>query len=84
MRSLVMSLFLFTNAVSAAIAEAFVSLSTDPLLVWNYTSVALLAAASGIIFWFSVRKLDREEDSLNNLSEGQFGFSEKGAVPPPF
>ena len=47
-------------------------------------AVAILAAVSGVVFWFSVRKLDREEDRLNNLSEGQFGFSEKGAVPPTF
>ncbi|KAF8558121.1 PTR2-domain-containing protein [Imleria badia] len=82
MRSLVMSLFLFTTAFSAALGEAFVSLSTDPLLVWNYASVAVLAGATGIVFWFSVRKLDKEEDSLNNLSEGQFGFREKVQVPP--
>ena len=101
MRSLVMSLFLFTTAFSAALGEAFVrksscvhvvsyltvvvtALSTDPLLVWNYTSVAILAGITGIVFWLSVRKLDKEEDSLNTLSEGRFGFSEKGQVPPTF
>jgi len=103
MRSLVMSMFLFTNAVSAALGEAFVcesscvlrlcgwlvadcfcsrtALSTDPLLVWNYTAVAILAGVTGIIFWLSVRKLDEEEDALNTLSEGQFGFSEKDQIP---
>lgn len=34
MRSLVMSCFLFTQAVSAALGQAFVTLSADPLLVW--------------------------------------------------
>jgi proton-dependent oligopeptide transporter, POT family len=33
MRSLVMAVFLFTSAISSALGEAFVSLSTDPLLV---------------------------------------------------
>jgi len=75
MRSLVMSLFLFMTALSAAIGEAFVSLSTDPLLVWNYGTVAVLAGVTGIVFWLSVRKLDAEEDTLNNLAEGQFGSS---------
>ncbi|KAF8964520.1 peptide transporter PTR2A [Flammula alnicola] len=36
MRSLVMAIFLFMSAISAALGEAFVSLSGDPLLVWNY------------------------------------------------
>lgn len=34
MRSLVMSCFLFMNAISSALGEAFVTLSEDPLLVW--------------------------------------------------
>lgn len=72
MRSLVMSLFLFTNAVAAAIGEAFVSLSTDPLLVWNYGSIAALCGISGIVFWILVRKLNSEEDKLNNMAEGRF------------
>ena len=35
MRSFVTSIWLFQNALSAAIGQAFVALSTDPLLVWN-------------------------------------------------
>jgi len=72
MRSVVMSIFLFMNAFAAAIGEAFVSLSTDPLLVWNYGVMAVLAFIGGILFWLSVRKLDAQEDELNNLSEGHF------------
>lgn len=34
MRSLVMAFFFFQSALGAAITEAFVSLSADPLLVW--------------------------------------------------
>ncbi|KAI5989801.1 POT family-domain-containing protein [Pisolithus orientalis] len=72
MRSLVMSMLLFTNAVASAIGEAFVSLSTDPLLVWNYGSVAVICGTSGIMFWMLVRKLNSEEDRLNNMAEGRF------------
>ncbi|KAG2034676.1 POT family-domain-containing protein [Suillus americanus] len=72
MRSLVMSAFLFTSAVSAAIGEAFVSLSLDPLLVWNYAVSAILAGVGGVLFWIAVRKLDKEEDKLNNLANGHF------------
>nr|GAT47081.1 peptide transporter PTR2A [Mycena chlorophos] len=70
MRSLVMALFLFMSAVASAIGEAFVSLSADPLLVWNYGVMAVLAAISSVILWFSVRGLDAREDELNNLAEG--------------
>ncbi|KAJ7686007.1 peptide transporter PTR2A [Mycena rosella] len=73
MRSLVMSVFLFTSAVSSALGEAFVTLSTDPLLVWNYGSMAVISFIAGILFWFSVRNIDKEEDTLNNLDEGHVG-----------
>ncbi|PFH49857.1 hypothetical protein AMATHDRAFT_62389 [Amanita thiersii Skay4041] len=73
MKSLVMAVFLFTSALASAIGEAFVSLAADPLLVWNYGVMAVLAAVSGIIFWITVRSLDSKEDQLNNLVEGQFG-----------
>ncbi|KAF5371083.1 hypothetical protein D9757_010821 [Collybiopsis confluens] len=67
MRSLVMAAFLFTSAIAAAIGEAFVSLSADPLLVWNYGTMAVISAVSGVLFWISVRGLDKQEDALNNL-----------------
>jgi len=71
MRSLVMSAFLFTSAISAALGEAFISLSTDPLLVWNYAVFAVLAFVGGVAFWICFRDLDAEEDSLNQLDEGK-------------
>lgn len=52
------------------------ALSLDPLLVWNYAISAILAGVGGILFWFAVRKLDKEEDTLNNLVVGRFD------VPP--
>ena len=64
MRSLVMSVFLFMSAISAAIGEAFVPLSEDPLLVWNYGVMAVLAFVAGTIFWFQYRHLDEQEDEL--------------------
>ncbi|KAF8964521.1 peptide transporter PTR2A [Flammula alnicola] len=73
MRSLVMSIFLFMSAVSAALGEAFVSLSADPLLVWNYAVMGVLSFVVGCIFWWSVKDLDAKEDELNNLAEGRFG-----------
>ncbi|KAJ7192568.1 peptide transporter PTR2A [Mycena pura] len=73
MRSLVMSVFLFMSAVASALGEAFVSLSADPLLVWNYGVMGVLAGVTAVILWFSVRNLDAKEDELNNLAEGHVG-----------
>ncbi|RPD65541.1 oligopeptide transporter [Lentinus tigrinus ALCF2SS1-7] len=72
MRSVVMSVFLFMSAISAAIGEAFVPLVADPLLEWNYGVMAVLAFVAGTIFWIQFRSLDKEEDELNALSEGQY------------
>ena len=73
MRSLVAAFALFMTAISAAIGEAFVPLSTDPLLVWNYGSMALLSFVAGVCFWFYYRQLDRDEDKLNMLPTGHVG-----------
>jgi POT family proton-dependent oligopeptide transporter len=77
MRSLVMSVFLFQSALASAIGEAFVSLSADPLLVWNYGVMGALAGIAGILFWLSVRDLDRQEDELNELAGGHVNVTEK-------
>jgi len=70
MRSLVMAFNLFMSAISAAIGEAFVSLSADPLLVWNYGVMAVLSFIGGVCFWFQYRSLDADEDRLNQLPTG--------------
>lgn len=72
MRSLVMAVFLFTSALANAISEAFVSVAADPLLVWNYGAMGVLAFFGGFGFWFSFRYLDKEEDILNNLQDGHY------------
>ncbi|RFU35192.1 hypothetical protein B7463_g1095, partial [Scytalidium lignicola] len=71
MRSMVQAVALMTSAISAAIGEAFVSLSTDPLLVWNYGAMAVLSFIGGTILWFQYRQLDKDDDALNQLPEGQ-------------
>ncbi|KAF2200721.1 hypothetical protein GQ43DRAFT_441280 [Delitschia confertaspora ATCC 74209] len=70
MRSLVAAFALFMSAISSAIGEAFVPLSTDPLLVWNYGSMAVISFCAACVFWFQYRKLDAEEDHLNLLPTG--------------
>ncbi|KAF2084217.1 MFS peptide transporter-like protein Ptr2 [Saccharata proteae CBS 121410] len=73
MRSLVAAFALFMSAISAAIGEAFNPLSADPLLVWNYGSMAVIAFVAGCLFWFYYRKLDAQEDELNMLPTGHMG-----------
>jgi len=61
------------TAVSSALAEAFVSLAEDPLLVWNYGVFAVVAFIGGTLFWFQYRDLDKDEDRLNMLPTGHAG-----------
>lgn len=70
MRSLVSAVALFTSAIAAAIGEALINLSADPLLVWNYGVMAVLSAVGGIFFFIQFRELDRQDDQLNMLPEG--------------
>lgn len=73
MRSLVMAVYLFATAVAAAIGQALVSLSADPLLVWNYGVVGVLSFIGGTGFWLQYRGLDKQEDQLNMLPTGHLG-----------
>ncbi|KAI0537493.1 POT family protein [Xylaria digitata] len=72
MRGFITGIFWFAQAFSAAIAQAFVPLSTDPLLVWLYTTVAIIAAIGGLLFHFVFIKLDKEEEALNALPDSVF------------
>ncbi|KAL8290629.1 hypothetical protein RQP46_002887 [Phenoliferia psychrophenolica] len=71
MRGMVQSLFLLTTAIASAITSAFVPLAADPLIVWNYGVMAVLAFFGGVAFFFTFRDLDRAEDSLNDLKAGE-------------
>ncbi|KAJ8116415.1 hypothetical protein OPT61_g2147 [Boeremia exigua] len=79
MRSLVMSVQLFTSAFSAALAQAFTPLTEDPLVVWNYSAVAILSFVTGILFWIAYRGMDKEEDQLNLLPTGHLGNANQAA-----
>ncbi|KAJ5129149.1 Major facilitator superfamily domain general substrate transporter [Penicillium bovifimosum] len=72
MRSLVQAVCMMMNAFSAALGQALVPLATDPLLVWNYTLVALLAFLGGAGFWLTNYKLDAEEDQMNMLPDSNY------------
>lgn len=78
MRSLVMSVNLFMSAISSAIGQAWTPLAGDPNWVWNYGSVAIIAAAGGVGFWICFRHLDKEEDAWNNIKKSEY----KGKTEP--
>ncbi|KAF8608890.1 PTR2-domain-containing protein [Ceratobasidium sp. AG-I] len=67
MKSLVMAAFLFTTAISNAISEALVPVSTDPYLVWNYGGCGIAAFVAGVAFWLCFRHLDYEEEAQNEI-----------------
>jgi len=71
MRSLVQAIALFTQAISAAIAEALNPLTADPLLIWNYGVFAVTSFLGGCFFLWQFQGLDKDEDALNMLPEGQ-------------
>jgi POT family proton-dependent oligopeptide transporter len=72
MRALVTGVFWFTHAFSSAIAQAFVPLAADPLLVWLYVTIAILTFFGWIAFWWTFRSLDKENDALDKLPEGGY------------
>ncbi|KAM0198412.1 hypothetical protein ACHAPI_003935 [Fusarium lateritium] len=78
MKSLVMSVNLFMSAFASAIGQAFTPLSDDPLLVWNYVVVAVIAFVGGVAFWFNFKHLDSEEDKWNMLKASEY----KGTFQP--
>lgn len=61
MRSLVVSLFLFSNAISAALSQAFLPLMTDPYLTWIWAAPAIALAVATIHFYFTFRHMDKDE-----------------------
>lgn len=71
MRSLVTAVYLIMQAIASAIAQAFVAISADPLLVINYGVFAGLSFVSGCLFWAFFRKLDAQENELNDMRRGE-------------
>ncbi len=73
MRSMVQAFSLCMTALANAIGEALIWLATDPLLVWNYAIMGVIAAVAGWAFWRVHGHLDEEEDRLNLLPAGHVG-----------
>lgn len=67
MKSFVQSLYLFTNAIGSAISEGFVPATGDPAILWMYTGIAIWAAGTGVVFWFTFKHYDEQEEEMNKL-----------------
>ncbi|ORX60330.1 PTR2-domain-containing protein [Hesseltinella vesiculosa] len=61
MKSLVMSLFLFTNCCASILNFALVTVAKDPKLPWLYTGIAGTAFVCSILIWFLHRKRDESD-----------------------
>lgn len=80
MKGLVLSFFLFANALSAAIQEACTPSLNDPHLIWPFVATGVGGVLLAIWFWFLYRHLDRDEfvrkvivadqDSTEHLTKG--------------
>ncbi|KAF6822479.1 MFS peptide transporter [Colletotrichum plurivorum] len=71
MKSFVQSIYLFTNAFGSAISEALVSVAVDPKFLWMYTGVACFSFVIGIVFYFTFRHYDDQEDEMYALDRDQ-------------
>ncbi|PBP19953.1 putative MFS peptide transporter [Diplocarpon rosae] len=81
MRSTITAVALFMNAISSALAQALTALAEDPLLVWNYGVVAVVAFLGGVLFFLDNKEIDAQDDELNMLPESHFKTAAAGTDP---
>jgi POT family proton-dependent oligopeptide transporter len=67
MKSLVMALFLLTNAVGSIIGLALAPTAQDPKLVVTYSSLGVVTMLTATIFWFAFKKYNAVEEELNEI-----------------
>ncbi|GMM37741.1 hypothetical protein DASC09_050660 [Saccharomycopsis crataegensis] len=60
LKGLVMALFLFTTALSAALGEALTSVLVDPKLVYAFAIPGAIGCISAFVFAYQYRNLDKE------------------------
>lgn len=61
MKAVVMSIFLFQNALSSAIAQIVIPAIKDPQLVWVWASPAICLFVISVMFFLRYRKLNDDE-----------------------
>ena len=64
MKSIILSVLLFTSAIGSALNFALVPVTVDPKLLWMYTSLAIVAFVIGIIFYITFRNDHKEQNHV--------------------
>lgn len=67
LKSFVQSLFLLTNAVAAAIGEAFTPVLVDPKILWMYVGFTVTSFVAGIVIWVVFGNLNAREEEMNYI-----------------
>jgi proton-dependent oligopeptide transporter, POT family len=60
---------LFSSALGSVLDQAFVPLSKNPLFLWLYIIVAIIAAITAVVFWYLFRRYNDEDDEMNDLDK---------------
>lgn len=60
MKSIVMSLFLFTSAFGSILNFALVPVTVNPKLLWMYASLSIMSFTVGIIFYLVFRNAEKK------------------------
>jgi dipeptide/tripeptide permease len=76
MRGLVISLFLFTNALSSALGEVVTPAIVDPYLTWIWAGPAIAMAVLTVHFHWMFRHLDHDDF----MTEGNKAFTTTGTA----
>lgn len=69
MKSFIMSLFLLTSAGGSALGILIAPLARDPHLQWLYFGLALAAAGTGLLFWWTFRAVEDESAKMAEYAE---------------
>jgi POT family proton-dependent oligopeptide transporter len=72
MKSIVMSLFLFTNCIASIFGFALVSVAVDPKLTWMYTGISAACFICTILFYVCHHKsdaTDAADDAIGRSEE---------------
>ncbi|KAH7384418.1 POT family-domain-containing protein [Phaeosphaeria sp. MPI-PUGE-AT-0046c] len=78
MRGLVSAINLFNTGVAYAIGLACSAIVRDPLLIWVFGGPAIIGFCTAIIFYFTFRKIDKEELVMRDESAVDYHLDSTG------
>jgi hypothetical protein len=78
MRGLVSAINLFNTGVAYAIGLACSSVIRDPYLTWDFGGPAIAGAITAVIFYFTFRRLDKEEYVMRDEADVDYHLNMGG------